>query len=611
MHTESTSGAAPDLVEDLVARVDEIDAQLRATTAAIDEKSLKEFRRTLEALSKRDAKFEERVANKVDVVADRLETITRTVSTTSAALASKDGEIAQLRRELVAGSARLDSVLAEVQRELDPKALNEVKRALDDLSKQKLPRGLENRIDELGAKVTMLVQRIDTVSATVSTTAAGLAGRDGDIIALRRAYEADSKRIVAELADLRLAADPTPVAELRQEVSDIRVRTSEQRRSLHLLLDETGAKVGALAGQLDSTVASDRSTAARVSGNEEQVSMLRAHIEEGGVQLNSLTATVTTASERLDERDVELEKLERRFHDASTRVDGLVAELTRALAELPDPDSTQQLLEAHLSELDRVRIDDRVRVEELAERLEVVATSIESTAGRAPEIDALERHIDELAEQIDAAADERAATSREVARLAAIFEVERARVHSRLESLAASQQSAIGAVSADDLERRVAGFETRVGEIEGEREALAARIGQLTSAFDTQRASFQTQLEALAAALSWTSPKSNVDARLDELDKRMEGLQEQSAAVVSKVSQATTLLPSALRSLEARLDEVVPPTGSTTATEFVARLQPVPRNLEPSSDVADDEPDENETPHRLPTPVVPIRGTDP
>ena len=611
MHTESSSGAAPDLVEDLVARVDEIDAQLRATTAAIDEKSLKEFRRTLEALSKRDAKFEERVANKVDVVADRLETITRTVSTTSAALASKDGEIAQLRRELVAGSARLDSVLAEVQRELDPKALNEVKRALDDLSKQKLPRGLENRIDELGAKVTMLVQRIDTVSATVSTTAAGLAGRDGDIIALRRAYEADSKRIVAELADLRLAADPTPVAELRQEVSDIRVRTSEQRRSLQLLLDETGAKVGALAGQLDSTVASDRSTAARVSGNEEQVSMLRAHIEEGGVQLNSLTATVTTASERLDERDVELEKLERRFHDASTRVDGLVAELTRALAELPDPDSTQQLLEAHLSELDRVRIDDRVRVEELAERLEVVATSIESTAGRAPEIDALERHIDELAEQIDAAADERAATSREVARLAAIFEVERARVHSRLESLAASQQSAIGAVSADDLERRVAGFETRVGEIEGEREALAARIGQLTSAFDTQRASFQTQLEALAAALSWTSPKSNVDARLDELDKRMEGLQEQSAAVVSKVSQATTLLPSALRSLEARLDEVVPPTGSTTATEFVARLQPVPRNLEPSSDVADDEPDENETPHRLPTPVVPIRGTDP
>jgi len=611
MHPGSNSNSAPDLIDALVGRVDDIDAKLRATTAAIDENSLKEFRRTVEATSKRDAQFEERLANKVDVVADRLETITRTVSTTSAALAAKDGEIAQLRRELVAGSARFDSVLAEVQRKLDPKALNEVKRTLADLSKQKLPRGLENRIDELGAKVAMLVQRIDTVSATVSTTAAGLAGRDGDLIALRRAYEADSNRIGAELADLRRAVDPTPVAELGQAVSDLRVRSSEQRRSLQLLLDETGAKVGALAGRLDSTAASEKSTAARVSGNEEQVSMLRAHIEEGGVQLNSLTATVAAASERLDERDIELEKLERQFHDASMRVDGLVADLTRALAELPDPDSTQQLLEARLSELDRVRIDDRVRVEELAERLEAVATSIESMAGRAPETDALERHIDELIEQIDAAADERAATSSEVARLAAILEVERARVHSRLESLAASQESAIGAVSADDLERRVAGFDSRVGEIEREREALAARMRQLTSAFDTQRGSFQTQLEALATALSWTSPKSNVDDRLDGLDKRMESLEEQSAAVASKVSQATTLLPTALRSLEARLDELVPPTRSTTATEFVAPLQPVPRSLEPSSDVADDEPDENETPHRLPTPVVPSWGTDP
>jgi hypothetical protein len=90
----------------------------------------------------------------------------------------------------------------------------------------------------------------------------------------------------------------------------------------------------------------------------------------------------------------------------------------------------------------------------------------------------------------------------------------------------------------------------------------------------------------------------------------MEGLEEQSAAVASKVSQATTLLPTALRSLEARLDELVPSTRSTTAAEFVAPLRHVPRSLEPSSDVADDEPDENETPHRLPAPVVPRWGTD-
>jgi hypothetical protein len=136
-------------------------------------------------------------------------------------------------------------------------------------------------------------------------------------------------------------------------------------------------------------------------------------------------------------------------------------------------------------------------------------------------------------------------------------------------------------------------------------------MGQLTSAFDTQRASFQTQLEALATALSWTSPKSTSDERLDALDERMDGLERQGAAVTSKVSQATTLLPTALRSLEARLDELAPRTRSTTATEHVAPLQPAPRSLEPSPVVADDESDEDDSPHRLPTPAVPIRGTDP
>lgn len=611
MHPEPPSHRAPDLVEALVARVDEIDAQLRATTAAIDEKSLKELRRTAEALSKRDAKFEERLVNRVDVVADRLETVARTISTTSAALAAKDGEIAQLKRDVDAGSARFDSALAEVRRGFDPAALDDVKRTLADLSKQKLPRGLEGRIDELGAKVTMLAQRIDTVSSTVSTTAAGLAGRDGEIIALRRALEADSKRIGGELDDLRGAIDPAPVAELRQAVSELRERSSEQRRSVQVLLDETGAKVGALAGRLDSIAASHDSTAARVSASEEQVSALRAHVEEGGVHLSSLAATVASASERLDARDVELETLERRFHDAATRVDGLVAELTRALAEVPDPESTQQLLEARWGELDRVRIADRVRVEELADRLAAVSTSVESIAGRAPETDALERRIDELGERADAAADERAETSSEVARLAAVLEVERASSRSRLESLAAAQESAIGAASADELERTVASFDGRVGAIEREREALAVRLDALTSAFDTERGSFQTQLEALATALSWTSPKSTADEHLDELDRRIANLESQSAVVAAKVSQATTLVPAALRSLQARLDVLAPETRGSAAAEQVAPVMPEPSSLEPSPGVTDNELDEYEAPDRLPAPVVPIRGSDP
>ena len=611
MQPESPSHPALDLVAALVARVDEIDAQLCATTAALDEKSLKEFRRTTEALSKRDAKFEERLVNKVDVVADRLETVTRTVSTTSAALAAKDGEIVQLRREIGAVSARLDSALAELRHELDPAPLNEVKRTLAELSKQKLPRGLEGRIDELGTKVTMLTQRIDSVSSTVSTTAAGLAGRDGDVIALRRAFEVGSNRIEGELAELRGALDPAPLAELRRTVVDVRERSSEQERSVRLLLDETGAKMDALAGRLDSAAASQDSTAARVTSSDEHVSALRKLVEEGSVQLSSVAAAVTVSSERLDARDAELEAMERRFHEASLRVDGLVAELTRALTELPDPDSTRQLLDTRLDELDRIRTADRVRVEELADHLASVATAIESTADRAPETRALERRIDELVGWADVAADERAEVSSELSRLAAILEVERAAVRSRLDSLAASQELAIGAIPADELERRVTGVDGRLEAIERERAALAARVDRLTSAFDTERGSFQTQLEALATALSWTSPKSTVDERLDELDSRMERLELQEAAVASKVAHATTLVPAALRSLEARLDELAPSTRGSAAADRAAPPTPASPSLEASPDLADDELDEDETPDRLRTPVVPIRGTDP
>lgn len=608
MHPGAGSGPQNDLVEALVARIDDLDAQLRATAAAVDEKSLKEFRRTVEAISKRDEKFEERVTNKVGVVADRLETLARTVSTTSAALAAKDGEIAQLRRDLDAGNARFQTALADAKRGQDPTAMTEIKRSLAELSKQKLPRGLEGRIDELGSKLALLAQRIDTVSSTVSTTASGLAGRDGDVIALRRAYEADSDRIGAELADLRRAIDPTPVTELRQAVVELRERTSDQRRSVQLLFEEANLKTDSLATRLDTLAASVASASSRASGAEEQLAALRAHVEEGGVHLNSLAAAVASASERLDARDVELKTLERRFHDATSRADGLVGELSRALAEFPDPASTEHMLESRLSELDRVRAHDRVRIEEVADRLE---SAVATLTDRTPELEEFERRLDDLVARIDTVDDDRAGVSSEMARLAAILEVERAGVRSRLESLAAAQESLTGTMSADELAQSVASVADRIEGIEEERDALAARVRNLASEFDSERTSFQTQLEALAAALSWTSPRPSVDERLDELNQRMRDLERDSTAVASRVSQATTLLPAALRSLETRLDEIAPGPRETAAfSDHLPGLHSDPGGLETigadEREAADDDMTE-----QLASGVVPSARTDP
>ena len=88
---------------------------------------------------------------------------------------------------------------------------------------------------------------------------------------------------------------------------------------------------------------------------------------------------------------------------------------------------------------------------------------------------------------------------------AAILEVERAGVRSRLESLAAAQESLTGTMSADELAQSVASVADRIEGIEEERDALVARVRNLASEFDSERTSFQTQLEALAAIENATS----------------------------------------------------------------------------------------------------------
>jgi chromosome segregation ATPase len=606
-----------------------------------------ELRQAVGALSARSTALEEAegeaarvldarvsgVSGSVDDLAARLDSLTATVATTGKRLGDQDVELVAMERRFQEASSRVDGIVGDLAQ------------ALEELpNSDSLEQALQSRLDELAGQVAELSGHLASVEATLSAQVRDAASGSAELERLVVAERGKVDDLAGQLDSLATsaAATATRISGSEEEISALRAYLEDGTRRLNSLVEESkqtfaalsarakafeevegeaarvldervsrvSGSVADLAVRLDSVAASESSTAARVSASEEQFSTLRGHVENSGVHLNSLAATVAAATERLEARDVELETLERRFHDATMRVDGLVAELTKALAEFPDQDSTQQLLEARLTDVDRSRVADRVRVEELADRLEAVATSVESMAGRAPETGALERGIDELVERVDAAAEERRETSSEVARLAAILEVERAAVRSRLESLAASQESAIGAVSADELERRVVGFDSRVEAIEHAREVLAARIGRLTSAFDTERASFQTQLEALATALSWTSSKSPVDERLDALDKQMEGLERQSAAIASKVSQATTLLPTALRSLEARLDELAPGTRSMTAMEYVAPLQPAPRNLESSPDVADYEPDEDETPRRLPTPVVPIRGTD-
>jgi chromosome segregation ATPase len=806
-------GAAPeeDLASTLAARIAAIEEVVRTTTEVVDEKTLKELRRTVEALAKRDPKFEERVGNRVDVLADRIEHVAKTVSTSSGALAAKDGEIAQLRRELEGSLQRINGAIAAAGRGTDPAELAEVRRRLDELTKvarERTPRGLEHRLDQVEAKFALVAQRVDSVSSTISTTAAGLAGRDGEINALRRTFETESDRVGAELAELRRGNDPTAVVDLRQALKEFADETSRRQHAIHNQIGQAGAKVDALAEKVEALGTALDSTTSRVAGTEQDLSAFRAYFEDAGgklsallaehnrslaalstrttmleqadadtaradeerllevdarldraaerlvgleqsrdeaaqfldrklstivdtvhelaAQVEPLSAEVAATKERMDARESAVEALEGRFQDATSRVDALVAELARALAELPDPDSVEQALVARIdvvsertalaydelaqvkesvsegleasaaasSDLARLRAEHREALDELTGYLGSLTASVESTASGISTLDeelsairsrtsvleeavtetssaaarasgteeevsalrdyvekagsrlnslvaenrrsvaaletrtasleesdgeaasrldeqvsaALERidelraeldpllardndelagRVDELVAKLGAAEDDRAENAGDIARVAAIVEVERAAVRRRLDALA------------DTLEKTSSAPDD--GELSGRLAALGARV----EALDAERASSQAQFDAIAKALASIPQRSTLEQRLDDLSRRLDEVEERGAAVATKVSHASTLLPTALRSLEARLDEVSPGSRAPVREPDAAGEPPASVDEDTETAPADESVD------HVTASVVHLRASDP
>jgi hypothetical protein len=174
--------------------------------------------------------------------------------------------------------------------------------------------------------------------------------------------------------------------------------------------------------------------------------------------------------------------------------------------------------------------------------------------------------IEELATMLVAADQGHADTAGEIARVAAILEVDRASFRARLETLAAVAEVAFDAGSSDELERRVSA---------------------LQSAFEAERASFQAQFEAIANALASNSQHSALEQRLDELGRRLDEAEQHGAAVASKVSHASALLPTALRSLEARLDELTLVTRRRGSSEGTDGHEASAPELVPALETAD------------------------
>src|SRR4249919_284536 len=436
---------------------------------------------------------------------ERMDTLAATVATTASAMAQKDGEIANLRRDLESRDETLAALAARIQGTAsapDERELRELREAVAKLSGGRSKDGNTKQMEELTAKVGLLAQRLDTVSTTVSTTAAGLAGREGELATIRKRLESTGASPTGSGAP-----DPAIRSQL-DELASSAVGTTAR-------LDAQASELAALKGQLER-----RDAEQQAPGDElrAMLTTLRSRVES----LDGLRAGVT--EDVLDERLAET-------NDALSQVTTRIDVLAESIAE--PAGVTEDELDGRLAETNDALSRVATRIDTLAESIAARAgvTEDELDERLAETNDALSRvatRIDVLAESVEAATGGLGDKEHELAALHRHFMESSARVEAIVE----------------DLKEALAAFP------DAGPDALSA-LGSRIDATATGLTSLTSRLERLERA--------RLDDRAGDLAERINGLEGRVSTVADEIARAKTLWPVALRSLEARLDDVVRP----------------------------------------------------
>ncbi len=391
--------------------------------------------------SKNDAKNESRFAARIDVLTERVDTLASTVATTASAMAKKEGEIAALRKELAVRDEQLAAYVTKAREAgAGGEELRELKQAVAALAaEQPSKRGSSKQLDEVTAKLNLLSQRLDTLSTTVSTTAAGLAGREGEIAAIKKQLESGvpagapgsgaidpelrnqlaNAAALATRLEARLDEQTAQLAALEARLAERETTpapASDELRSMLAMLRTRVESLDALRGGVTEEVLDERLAASTagitaLAERVESLDALRAGVTEEvleerlaaategiaalGERVDALAASVATATAGLAEKERELAALQETFLDSGTRIETIVVDLREALRALEeaDPEAITALtarVEAALGDV--ASVAERVerlesapgkddRVEKLAERLEAVDRRLESVAG--------------------------------------------------------------------------------------------------------------------------------------------------------------------------------------------------------------------------------------
>jgi chromosome segregation ATPase len=489
------------------------------------------------------------------VLADRLATLAATVSTTAASLVRKDGEIAALRKDLDDGNKRLESLVREFGKSAGAEEVEKLRAAIRAVQAERPARTSDSRVENLGAKVDYLTERVDTLAKTVGTTAAGLVGREGEIATLRQRLDEGAARIEQASTELRrMQGDGSLARQL--DALQVALDTTNARLvdretevvALRSRIDEAYSRVGTVVAELQASLARLTSQvvglealpAATEDALDAHAAELGGRVDDVAEQLAALARTVETAMGTLSERQVEIGALTQRVDEASERSDLLVAELRETIAQLPEPG--------------RVEGDVARRLEQLGGSLAAVAEQLTALA------ESSSAHAEATAAR-SAALEGLLATGGE--RLQAL-ESDRDAVAARIEELAATVAEA--SETEEVLMPLLEALSERVSATESGRAAATAELVRISSALDAERDAVRAELDALAGASPTSLSREDAERMLAEVSSRLESLEERASAVASEIIRVSAALAAEKDSLHAQLDEVVAALAETKAT---------------------------------------------
>lgn len=268
----------------------------------------------------------ERLSSHVQVLAERVDMLAQTVATIASAIAKEDGEIAVLRRELERDHERVEALVAEAHSAAgSPGDVRELGKRVTALAAEPARTSDGARIDGLDGKVVLLAERVDTLAATVASTAAGLVGRDGELASLRRRVE--------EGAQVRGSASVDE--SVRQRVDDLGAAIAAASMRIESQADQVASLRDALDAHDAELHTEIAKLAERLDSAEREPAALEASVAEAAAtRWSELERTLTSLSERLDTVERERTESEARLARATSLWPAALRSLEARVEEL-------------------------------------------------------------------------------------------------------------------------------------------------------------------------------------------------------------------------------------------------------------------------------------